>query len=70
MKAQRLHAYGDIDQFKYEEIADPVPGPGEILVRVEAASLNPVELYIRQGYLAKIVPLEFPAILRADPRTC
>lgn len=66
MKAQRLHAYGDIDQFKYEEIAEPLPGPAEVLVKVEAASLNPVELYIRQGYLAKIVPLELPAILGLD----
>lgn len=66
MKAQRLHAYGDVDQFKYEEIAEPLPGPGEVLVKVKAASLNPVELYIRQGFLAKMVPLEFPAILGLD----
>jgi NADPH:quinone reductase-like Zn-dependent oxidoreductase len=66
MKAARLHAYGDIDQFKYEEIAQPVPGAGEVLVKIEASSLNPVELYIRQGYLAQMVPLELPAILGLD----
>jgi NADPH:quinone reductase-like Zn-dependent oxidoreductase len=66
MKAARLHAYGDIDQFKYEEIAQPVPGAGEVLVKIEASSLNPVELYIRQGYLAQRVPLELPAILGLD----
>lgn len=66
MKAVRLHAYGDTDHFKYEEIAEPLPGPGEVLVKVKAASLNPVELYIRQGYLAKMVPLQFPAILGLD----
>lgn len=53
MKAAHIHAYGDADLIKYEEIAKPMPGAGEVLVKVEAFGLNPVELYIRQGYLAK-----------------
>lgn len=66
MKATRLHAYGGIDQFKYEEVADPVPTAGEVLIAVEASSLNPVELYIRQGLLTRMAPLELPAILGLD----
>jgi NADPH:quinone reductase-like Zn-dependent oxidoreductase len=66
MKATRLHAYGDIDQFKYEDVPDPAPGAGETLVEVKAASLNPVEIYIRRGLMAQMVPLELPAILGLD----
>ena len=66
MKAARLHAYGDVDQIHYDEIAKPAPGAGEVLVKVEASSLNPVELYVRQGYLAKMIQMEFPLIMGLD----
>ena len=66
MKASRLHAYGDVDQFKYEDAPDPVAGAGEVLVKVEASGINPVDVYIRLGYLAQRVPLELPAILGLD----
>lgn len=66
MKASRLHAYGAVDQFKYEDVPTPVAGPGEVLVKIEASGLNPVDLYVRQGYLAEKIPLEFPAIIGLD----
>jgi NADPH:quinone reductase-like Zn-dependent oxidoreductase len=66
MKAARLHAYGDPSEFKYDDVPTPAPGPGEVLVRIAASSLNPVELYLRQGYLAKMIPLSLPAILGID----
>ena len=66
MKASRLHAYGAVDQFKYEDVPTPVAGPGEVLVKIEASGLNPVDLYVRQGYLAKNIPLQFPAIIGLD----
>jgi NADPH:quinone reductase-like Zn-dependent oxidoreductase len=66
MKAARLHAYGDVDQIHYDEIAKPKAGDGEVLVKVEASSLNPVELYLRQGYLAKMRPMKFPLIMGLD----
>jgi NADPH:quinone reductase-like Zn-dependent oxidoreductase len=66
MKAARLQAYGDVDQFSYEDAPDPVVGAGEVLVKVAASGLNPVDSYIRQGYLAKFVPLAMPAILGLD----
>lgn len=66
MKAAHIHAYGDADQIRYEEITKPIPGAGEVLIKVEASGLNPVELYIRQGYLAKMIPLGFPVRLGLD----
>jgi NADPH:quinone reductase-like Zn-dependent oxidoreductase len=66
MKATRLLAYGATDQFEYDEIPRPMPGPRQLLIKVEASSLNPVEIYVRQGSMAKMVPLTFPAILGLD----
>jgi NADPH:quinone reductase-like Zn-dependent oxidoreductase len=66
MKAVRLVAYGDSSQIKYEDIPQPSPGPGEVLVKVAASGLNHVETYLRQGYLAQMMPLELPAILGID----
>jgi len=54
------------NQFRYEDAPTPVAGAGEVLVKIEASGLNPVDLYVRQGYLAKNVPLEFPAIIGLD----
>lgn len=66
MKAARLFAYGDTNQIRIETIAHPSVGRGEILVNVAASSLNHVETYIRQGYLAQMIPLELPATLGID----
>jgi NADPH:quinone reductase-like Zn-dependent oxidoreductase len=66
MKAVRLQAYGDVDNFKLDEVADPVPGPGEALVKVEASGLNMVDQYLRMGYLTQYYPLTLPAILGID----
>lgn len=66
MKATRLQSFGDIDQFRHEEVADPVPGAGEVLIRIAASGFNPVELYIREGYLAQMFATPLPAILGVD----
>lgn len=66
MKAVRLQAYGDVGQFRFEDAPDPVPGAGEVLIRVAASGLNPVDLAIRQGFLDKFLPLTFPAIIGRD----
>lgn len=50
MKAVRLHEFGGPDVLRYEEAPRPTPGPGEVLVRVHAASINPPDLYLRDGY--------------------
>ncbi|MGW4960694.1 NADP-dependent oxidoreductase [Nonomuraea sp. NPDC004186] len=50
MHAVRLHAPGGPEVLVYEEIARPEPGPGEVLVRVHAAGLNPPDWYARKGF--------------------
>jgi NADPH2:quinone reductase len=70
MKAVRLHAFGNPDVLRYEDAPRPAPKTGEVLVRVHAASLNPPDWYLREGYRA--LPPEwrphptFPLILGSD----
>lgn len=49
MRAVRLHEFGDADALRVEEVADPEPGPTEVLVRVHAAGVNPVDAKTRRG---------------------
>jgi NADPH:quinone reductase len=54
MKAIRVHQFGGPEMLRLEEVPKPVPGRGEVLVRVRAAGINPVDTYIRAGnYAAK-----------------
>jgi NADPH2:quinone reductase len=57
MKAIRVHSFGDPDVLKLEDIPQPVAGAGQLLVRVRAAGVNPIETYIRQGIVG---PTPFP----------
>jgi NADPH:quinone reductase-like Zn-dependent oxidoreductase len=66
MKAVVLHEYGGPSKLKYEDVADPVPGPGEVLVRVHAASINPIDWKMRSGAARARFPVKFPAILGRD----
>jgi NADPH2:quinone reductase len=66
MKSIRLHSYGDPDQLRYEDSPDPKPGPGELLVKVAAAGVNPVDFKLRQGVFKDWMPLTFPAVLGGD----
>ena len=66
MKAVVLHEYGGPSKLKYEDFADPQPGKGEVLVRVAAAGLNPIDWKLRSGYMKEFMPLQFPAILGYD----
>lgn len=66
MKAVMLHEYGSSDKLKLEEIPDPVAGEGEVLVRVAAASVNPVDWKMRSGEAKGHFPVEFPGILGRD----
>jgi NADPH:quinone reductase-like Zn-dependent oxidoreductase len=66
MKAVRLHAYGGIDQLRYEDVPMPEPAPDEVLVKVAATSLNPIDWKLRSGAAKEIMPLKFPAILGRD----
>jgi NADPH:quinone reductase-like Zn-dependent oxidoreductase len=66
MRAVVLHEYGGPDKLKYEVVPDPVAGRGEVLVRVAAASVNPIDYKLRSGEMKKYLPLELPAILGRD----
>ncbi len=60
-RAVRFDHYGDIDVLNVIEVERPVPGPGEVLVRVKAAGINPGEASIRKGLLAEQFPATFPS---------
>jgi len=62
MNAVVLHAYGPPSNLKNEDFADPSPGSGEVLVRVHAAGVNPIDWKIRSGAMAKFYGTDFPWI--------
>ncbi len=62
MKAIRIHAPGGIEQLRLDELEPPQPGPRQILVRVQAAALNHLDLWVRKG----IPGLSLPLILGSD----
>jgi NADPH:quinone reductase-like Zn-dependent oxidoreductase len=66
MKAIVLREYGGPEKLSYEDVADPVAGEGQVLVRVTAASVNPVDYKLRSGAYKDFMPLTFPAILGND----
>ena len=66
MKAVVLHAYGDADQLRYEDVATPQPGPDEVLVKVAGTSVNPIDWKLRSGSAKARMPLQLPAILGRD----
>ena len=66
MKAVRIYAYGGQDQLTVEDAPVPQPGDNDVLVRVVATSVNPVDWKIREGYLKEMLPYRFPIILGWD----
>ncbi len=61
MKAVRFDTYGGIDVLKVGDVPRPVPGPGQVLVQVKAAGINPGEAKIRAGLLHARWPATFPS---------
>jgi NADPH:quinone reductase-like Zn-dependent oxidoreductase len=62
MKAVRIHDYGGADVLKFEEAPRPQPQAGEVLIRVHAAGVNPVDWKVREGYLRQMRQYELPLI--------
>jgi NADPH:quinone reductase-like Zn-dependent oxidoreductase len=59
-KAVRFDHYGGVDVLYIAQVPLPVPGDGEVLVKVKAAGINPIETKIREGFLAVRWPATFP----------
>ncbi len=59
MRAIRVEAFGEPDVLRVREVPDPVAGPGQAVVRVRAAGVNPVETYIRSGQYALLPQLPY-----------
>src|SRR2546422_2343876 len=66
MKAIRFHEYGGPEVLQYEDVPRPEPQQGEVLIQVRAAAVNPLDLAIREGWMASMIPLQLPAIAGVD----
>ncbi len=66
MKAVSIDKFGGVDELKFTDVPIPDIGPGQVLVRVSYAGVNPVDWKIREGYLEKLFPHAFPLILGWD----
>lgn len=66
MKAVRIHSYGGADVLSYEDAPRPVPAADEVLIRVHAAGVNPLDWKVRAGYLQGMLNYAFPVIIGTD----
>jgi NADPH:quinone reductase-like Zn-dependent oxidoreductase len=66
MKAIVVHQYGGPEVLKFEQYPDPVPGSGEVLVRVAASSVNPIDYKRRAGLTKDFYPMRFPSLIGID----
>src|SRR5437660_2413969 len=66
MKAIRIHNYGGPEVLHYEDAPRPQPQAGEVLVRVHAAGVNPIDWKVRKGHMKDFWPHKFPLILGWD----
>jgi NADPH:quinone reductase-like Zn-dependent oxidoreductase len=66
MKAVCIYSYGGPEVLVYEDAPRPHPGAGEVLVRVHAAGINPVDWKIREGHLKEMLHHTFPLVLGWD----
>ena len=60
MKAIQINGYDGIDGLKLADVDEPTPGPGEVLVRLTAATVNPVDWKVLDGHVKDQMPLDFP----------
>lgn len=66
MKAVVLVEFGGVDKLVLREVPDPKPGAGEVVVKIAATSVNPIDYKLRSGSARGRIPLELPAILGRD----
>ena len=70
MKAVVYYEYGSPDVLKLEEIENPVPKDDDVLVRIHAASVNPLDLKIRSGDLKTLLKYRAPFATSSRSRSC
>lgn len=67
MKAVQINKYGGVEVLEINEnVEKPTPSAGQVLVEIHAASINPVDWKIREGYLKEMAPLKFPVTMGGD----
>jgi NADPH:quinone reductase-like Zn-dependent oxidoreductase len=66
MKAIVVHQYGGPEVLRFEDYPDPVAGSGQVLVRVAAASVNPIDYKRRAGLTKDFYPIHFPGLIGVD----
>ena len=64
MKAVRIHEFGGPEVLRYEDVEPPSPGPGQVLVRIKAAAVNPVDIAVRRNSFP--TPKQLPKTLGSD----
>src|SRR4030095_5275596 len=62
VKAIRIHNYGGPEALQYENAPRPIAQAGEVLIRVHATSVNPIDWKVRAGYMRGLIPHSFPLI--------
>jgi len=66
MKAIRVQGYGGLEQLRYDDAPAPQPAQGQALVRVMAASVNPIDFKLASGAFRQVMPLTLPWIPGSD----
>ncbi|MEQ8696887.1 MAG: NADP-dependent oxidoreductase, partial [Bauldia litoralis] len=66
MKAAFIREYGGPDRLEIGEYSDPIPEAGDVLVEIHAASINPIDWKMREGYLRSVFDFSLPHVLGRD----
>ena len=66
MKAIRVHEYGGPEQLRLEEVPQPKAQSDQVLVRISASSVNPIDYKLASGVMRQIMPIKFPWIPGGD----
>lgn len=66
MKAIAIDAYGGPERLQLMDLPIPEVGPDDVLIRIRAAGVNPADINFREGQMATLMPLTFPAIMGSD----
>ena len=66
MKAIRIHQYGGPEVLAQVEMPRPTTGHDEVLIKVHAAAINPIDWKMRAGHVKEVFPLTFPSTLGWD----